>query len=76
MSLCLNFCCLRKKGFSSKCSRRLRRGSGALAPRALDSGRRHYLMTTLPKVVHELCADEAAAANHYDLHMFIHGCWS
>jgi hypothetical protein len=28
-------------------------------------------MTTLPKVVHKLCADEAAAANHYDLHMFI-----
>jgi hypothetical protein len=43
---------------------------------ATTSGRRHYLMTTLPKVVHELCADEAAAANHYDLHMFIHGCWS
>jgi hypothetical protein len=28
-------------------------------------------MITLPKVVHELCADEAAAANHYDLHMFM-----
>src|SRR6266481_983509 len=29
-------------------------------------------MTMLPKVVHELCADEPAAANHDDLHMFIH----
>src|ERR1700730_10283064 len=29
-------------------------------------------MTMLPKVVHELCADEPAAANHNDLHMFIH----
>jgi hypothetical protein len=28
-------------------------------------------MTMLPKVVHELFADETAAANHYDLHMFI-----
>jgi hypothetical protein len=29
-------------------------------------------MTMLPKVVHELCPDEPAAANHDDLHMFIH----
>lgn len=29
-------------------------------------------MTMLPKVVDELCADEPAAANHDDLHMFIH----
>src|ERR1700730_16604084 len=29
-------------------------------------------MTMLPKVVHELCADEPAAANHDDLHMLIH----
>jgi hypothetical protein len=29
-------------------------------------------MTTLPKVIHELCADEPAAANHYDLHRFVH----
>ena len=27
-------------------------------------------MTMLPKVVRELCADEPAAANHDDLHMF------
>ena len=29
----------------------------------------------LPKDVDELCADEAAAANHYDLHMFIYNCY-
>jgi hypothetical protein len=29
----------------------------------------------LPKVVHQLCADEAAAANYYDLHLFIHSCY-
>jgi hypothetical protein len=29
-------------------------------------------MTMLPKVVNELCADEAAAANHYDLYTCIH----
>src|SRR5208282_6948297 len=29
-------------------------------------------MTMLPKVAHELCPDEPAAANHDDLHMFIH----
>jgi hypothetical protein len=29
-------------------------------------------MTMLPKVVHELCADEAVAANYDDLQMLIH----
>jgi hypothetical protein len=29
-------------------------------------------MTMLPNVVHEPCADEPAAANYYDLHLFIH----
>jgi len=29
-------------------------------------------MTILPKVVHELCADESAAANYDDLDMLIH----
>jgi len=29
-------------------------------------------MTILPKVVHELCADESAAANDDDFHMLIH----
>jgi tetratricopeptide (TPR) repeat protein len=33
-------------------------------------------MTMLPKVVRELCADEPAAANHDDLHMFIHGSYA
>jgi hypothetical protein len=33
-------------------------------------------MTMLPKDVHKLFADKAAAANHYDLHMLIHNFWS
>jgi hypothetical protein len=28
-------------------------------------------LTVLPKVVYQLFADESAAANHYDLHMFM-----
>ena len=32
-------------------------------------------MTTLPKVIHELCADEPAVTDRYDLHRFVHNCY-
>src|SRR6476660_8495524 len=45
--------------------------SQSLAGKDVDARgrrRRHYLMATLPKIVHQLCSDEASASDNHDLH--------